>query len=632
MRLAHKIVNRLRRETRQAWAYAKARLFDTQPSPDDVVEAWRTPRGSLMECVDEWRRSQPVLFDEDLVSPANMPGVIEMAEHAMEGRISVYGRPHVLTRSVMWRQDPLTCQVWPEDCHFTRFRFFHPSKDGITDIRRLWEIGRFGWALPLAQSCLHRARADCGRAWSDYVLDFIDRQQPEFGPHWLNAMEAGIRAIQWCRGRAMLPACGGMRGMESSTIQNLDEKLLASFLAHGRYMRAHLEWTPYGRTNHYLADLVGLLALAVFVPQFREAGEWRRFAVHELVAEMEVQTDPDGFHSEASTAYHHFVAELYLLAAMIDRRHHLGLAPSFYQRLGQVLKVDRELRGREDIDPRMGDDDSGSLHLPAEVWLAGEKASGIAASDWGSNSVGLSHSGLYVLRSSNLSCHIACGPNGQQGVGGHAHNDKLSVVIRVRGKPLAIDSGTCCYSANLDLRDRFRSTAMHNTLRVDGLEQNALVDWRKLHDHARAQCSIWEDDAKEVIFSGYHDGFARDCIRHRRTVRLERTGGRLLILDELEGRGVHVVEFFLHLAPSLKREVMALEKNCLRLSHAEVIFPEDTPLELLETTCSPVYGEQKSNWTLYFQAKTGHQWRLPWEVRALDRGGAGQPDGMAPSG
>ena len=47
---------------------------------------------------------------------------------------------------------------------------------------------------------------------------------------------------------------------------------------------------------------------------------------------------------------------------------------------------------------------------------------------------------------------------------GHAHADALSLTLGRGPVPVLIDPGTGSYTFDARLRDRFRSTAMHNTL------------------------------------------------------------------------------------------------------------------------------------------------------------------------
>ena len=54
-------------------------------------------------------------------------------------------------------------------------------------------------------------------------------------------------------------------------------EMLASLVAHGRFLMANLEVRDDGvTTNHYLADLVGLLYLGLCLKEVREAADGRR--------------------------------------------------------------------------------------------------------------------------------------------------------------------------------------------------------------------------------------------------------------------------------------------------------------------------------------------------------------------
>ena len=63
---------------------------------------------------------------------------------------------------------------------------------------------------------------------------------------------------------------------------------------------------------------------------------------------------------------------------------------------------------------------------------------------------------------------VDAGPFGR-GSGGHSHSDTLSLVLRIGPEELLIDSGTYSYLGDPAARERFRSSAAHNTIRVGRL-------------------------------------------------------------------------------------------------------------------------------------------------------------------
>lgn len=82
--------------------------------------------------------------------------------------------------------------------------------------------------------------------------------------------------------------------------------------------------------------------------------------------------------------------------------------------------------------------------------------------------------GIYVFKSKHFYLAISAIANKKMHHSwGHVHNDKLSFELQVNNKDLVRDSGTYTYSADLTLRNEFRSTQAYHGILVDGvLEQN----------------------------------------------------------------------------------------------------------------------------------------------------------------
>ena len=137
---------------------------------------------------------------------------------------------------------------------------------------------------------------------------------------------------------------------------------------------------------------------------------------------------------------------------------------------------------------------------------------------------------------------MSCGPNGQRGVGGHSHNDKLALEVRAHGAIAVCDGGTPSTGSDPEVRDAFRSTRAHATVVVDGLEQAPLLRERPgaLPDVAAARLLSFEPGGPADRCVGEHRGFARAGIVHTREVLVAEAG--VAVLDRLAGAGSHRVE------------------------------------------------------------------------------------------
>src|SRR5262249_44917480 len=105
-------------------------------------------------------------------------------------------------------------------------------------------------------------------------------------------------------------------------------------------------------------------------------------------------------------------------------------------------------------------------------WLLGAEAPGrfreLPESVQVPQSIAFPAGGFYILRSRHAHLIIDCGDVGLSGRGGHGHNDILSFELFLNGFNVVTDCGAYLYTASREWRNRFRSTAFHNSVEVDG--------------------------------------------------------------------------------------------------------------------------------------------------------------------
>ncbi|MDO8607321.1 MAG: heparinase II/III family protein [Phaeospirillum sp.] len=136
--------------------------------------------------------------------------------------------------------------------------------------------------------------------------------------------------------------------------------------------------------------------------------------------------------------------------------------------------------------------------------------------------------GLYSWKGARAFVSLRCGPVGQNGNGGHAHNDQLAVEIEIDGIAWACDPGTFVYTADLAARNRYRSALAHVVPRHGGEEPARMIAPFRLEDRARAEILRFGPD-----ILGWHRGFSEAVFRR---VALE--DGAIVIEDFAGGPSV----------------------------------------------------------------------------------------------
>ena len=376
------------------------------------------------------------------------------------------------------------------------------------------------------------------------------RNPVEFGPNWACTMDVAIRAANWVATLALV--------VDAAEPESWFEPALGSLLLHGRFIRSHLEWADV-RGNHYLSDIVGLLCVAAVFSRGLEGRRWAEWAAEELVGELPHQVRADGCDHEASIPYHRLVTELFVCGLQAAK----ALAPEAVtevadERLERMLEFVRDYTRRDGLAPQVGDADDGRflpladygrsdprshLHLFRQAGRDCEPATGHAAYRDG---------GYWIVRFGELYMLVRCGDVGVGGGGSHAHNDALSFELALGGQALVVDPGSYVYTADPIERNRFRSTAFHSTVQLDGAEQNP-ISTRALfamEDRRRAEALDWEAGPDRAMFRGRHRGYASldEPAVHSR--ELEVLPDRSIrVTDVIESPGEHEAQWTFPLAP-----------------------------------------------------------------------------------
>ncbi len=417
-----------------------------------------------------------------------------------------------------------------------------------------WELGR----LQLLPMLSLEARTTADQAYRERLiehietclLDFAAQNPPGYGIQWRSSMDVAIRLVNLLVTLDLI-SDAGLR----PTI--LDAMAIYAY-DHARFVADNLEWSEGMRGNHYLACVAGLAVASAYFPNSLWTERLRRWCTTQLLGEMLYQFLPDGGNFEASLAYHRLSAEMIAWAMWYLRRFPaertiIDSNQRARQRLERIAIFLHETSYSTGIIPQIGDNDSGRF-----LWLHPNPESWIPSHQWYANphpycsqrhndetntllnavlsgsplpiataAVSASKSacflapdfGIAVLRAGPAEITMRAGAIGQHGKGGHAHNDQLSITLALDGREVLVDPGTYVYLASPALRNHYRSTQMHNTLTVEGIEQN---QWACNSSEAlfwlvtnRAAARIVVAQPEVVVAEHYAYGFP-----HRRAVVL----------------------------------------------------------------------------------------------------------------
>ncbi|GAB7007655.1 alginate lyase family protein [Nocardioides sp. AN3] len=601
---------------RRAWASRQVR-----PGADaGAVPGVRTVRVGPAPLPPGVKESIPVAARGD---------VIAAADSLLAGDWSVLGvgRPDIMSPD--WLLDPVTGRRAPGDT--LAFRIDHRDEALTGNVKAVWELSRHHHLTVLA--------AAYWLSDDERYAEVVDAQLRSWwssnpflsGVHWTSGIELGVRLVSWAWVRRLLdgwPKVGDLFETNDDAVRQIwwHQQYLDRFGSRGS-----------SANNHAVAEEAGRLVAACAFPWYPESDGWRRDAAARLSRHFLANTWEDGLNRELATDYHRFVTELVTVAAVEAAVAGDDLPPGVWDRLARSFDAAAALLDVAGNPPRQGDGDegralviddpddapwSGLLDWGASVvgpqpWWPASKPTVVGAAIGGllgaprhvagrtpTRPRSFVGGGLTILstasgRRPEIWCRCDGGPLGFLSIAAHGHADALAVEVRLDGVEILVDPGTYCYHGEPEWRSYFRSTRAHNTLELDQTSQ-ACEGGPFLWSTAVPVDPVVHSglDTDVATWTARHRGYRRlaGAPVHERTVRLEKSAGRLVIADRVTSGSGHKVRLHFHIGPAV---AVALDGGRAELTwtgrdetqqHAALTLPAELSWSVHRGETEPIIG------------------------------------------
>lgn len=340
--------------------------------------------------------------------------------------------------------------------------------------------------------------------------------------------------------------------------------------------------------NWLIMEMNGLAQIGILYPQFCLSGQWLKQAYESLEEELDRQIYPDGFQYELATGYHDVVVRNYQRMIEVARAFDSPVPEQIFGKLARACELEVKLMTPEGRVPDLNDGGRYEVRkvyenrlriLPDNKrmrWVTeGEEA---GKPDY--TSIALPWSGFLIMRTGwgagDTWALLDAAPFGRA----HQHEDKLSLLFYANGKLLLTEGGNYAYDAS-EMRRYVLSTRSHNTVRVDGQDQNrrAGYEWKEEDIRQKADL-IWKrgsewDFGESFYREGYGPGAQIQVLHQRRVFFCRRPGeGKrpfLAAVDRISGiadEEIHEYEWLWH----IDSQVTGEEKGRIAFREMDVVF------------------------------------------------------------
>ncbi|MEM8557589.1 MAG: alginate lyase family protein [Bacteroidota bacterium] len=404
------------------------------------------------------------------------------------------------------------------------------------------------------------------RAW-------VARHARPEGVGW-HPYPTSLRIANWCKSAAILA----------------DPVLAASLYSQVGYLYRHLEF--YHPGNHYLENARALVLAGRAFEGQGEAQRWLEKGLKIFRKETPDQILPDGGYFERTPMYHALMLEAYLDVLNVLPPDH----PDAMWLRDTVAAMSSALQAMCHPDGQIALFNDATLEVAPSPTALLSYAEAVLGQLPGPVAH-LPDTGLYRYEDDTICLLVDAGPIGPDYLPAHAHADIFTYELSVGGEHFVTDTGVFEYAGPRRAYDR--STAAHNTAEVDGVSQAECWGSFRVARRYPPQAVSCSEDGTWTL-SGRFDGYADligDGIQHRRVFEAEQ--GRVRVVDEVVGQGVHDLASRIHLHPDIVASSVDGGSVRLRGKHETILLEvEGAAIDEEATPFSPRFGVSCGRTTL----------------------------------
>jgi Heparinase II/III-like protein/Heparinase II/III N-terminus len=343
----------------------------------------------------------------------------------LAGRFTAHGETHQIGDPVGWLTNPSEDIEWHIVLH------------------------KFGHAPGLVQAFIDTGDLAYLDLWKSHTLSWI----AHVSPGYIAADVTGRRIRNWVYALALFNACG-----DPPADPFFIQAVYLSIAEQADWLKRNL----HAARNHRTLELFAILLAAILLEDPREA----RFALDALADNAEADFLPDGVHVELSSHYHCLALRSMVEATVLAAANDIPIPDRLTSAIARARRFASALHKPDGTIPALSDADVGDYRnllgatpRPGRVEIFPNGGYVFLRDE---AAVRGDRYGAYLV----LDC-------GDIGAGNHGHLDCLSIEFAACGRSLIVDPGRFTYfeGGQLNERARFRGTAAHNLVQVDGREQ-----------------------------------------------------------------------------------------------------------------------------------------------------------------